>query len=65
MWAKSMNLTESPIYVVDQYTGFDGETDLYDGLHPSDSGDVKISEKFYPVIHQAVGSVIRDMYLVN
>ena len=61
-WAETMNLTQSPIFVVDQYTGFDGKTDLYDGLHPSESGDVNISDKFYPAIRLAVGSVVRDHY---
>lgn len=65
IWAKSRNLTESPIWVVDQWTGFDGEKDLFDGLHPSESGDMKISDKFYPAILQAVGSVIRDRLLVQ
>lgn len=60
-----MNLTRSPIWVVDQWIGFDGEKDLYDGIHPSESGNVKISEKFYPAILQAVGSVIRDHYLLQ
>ncbi|KEZ43272.1 putative cellulose-binding family ii protein [Scedosporium apiospermum] len=56
-WAASKNSTESPIWVVDQYTGFSGTTDLYDGLHPSESGDVKISGKFHPVIIQAIESI--------
>jgi lysophospholipase L1-like esterase len=56
-WAASLNLTTSPIWVVDQWTGFSGSSDLYDGLHPSASGDLKIADKFYPVIVQAIQSI--------
>ncbi|CAI4214070.1 unnamed protein product [Parascedosporium putredinis] len=55
-WAESRNTTESPLWLVDQYTGFSGTADLYDGLHPSESGDVKISEAFYPAMLQAIES---------
>jgi hypothetical protein len=36
-WAVSKNTTASPIWVVDQYTGFTS-SDLKDGVHPGDSG---------------------------
>lgn len=34
-WAQGLNTTESPIWVVDQYTGFSGTSDLRDGVHPN------------------------------
>lgn len=55
-WAASKNSTASPIWVVDQWTGFTSE-DLYDGIHPSASGDVKIANKFYPALVQAIESI--------
>lgn len=50
------NSTASPIWVVDQWTNFTS-ADLYDGIHPSDSGDVKIAGKFYPALVKAIESI--------
>ncbi len=52
-WAARKNLTASPIWVVDQWTNFTS-ADLYDGIHPAASGDVKIADKFYPALVQAI-----------
>ncbi|HVT90263.1 MAG TPA: NPCBM/NEW2 domain-containing protein [Tepidisphaeraceae bacterium] len=38
---------ESPITLIDQYTGFDVDNDLYDGVHPSESGEKKIAQNWY------------------
>ncbi|KAH7402256.1 SGNH hydrolase-type esterase domain-containing protein [Phaeosphaeria sp. MPI-PUGE-AT-0046c] len=48
-WAQGLNKTESPIWVVDQYTGF-STSDLRDGVHPNDAGDVKMTNVWYPAI---------------
>jgi len=37
---------ESPVIVVDQHTGFNPNNDLYDGVHPDRSGEVKMATKF-------------------
>jgi hypothetical protein len=50
------NSTASPIWVVDQWTNFTA-ADLYDGIHPSASGDVKIASKFYPALVAAIDSM--------
>jgi lysophospholipase L1-like esterase len=50
------NSTNSPIWVVDQWTNFTS-ADLYDGIHPSASGDVKIASKFYPALVEAIRSI--------
>ena len=55
-WAASKNSTTSPIWVVDQWTDY-SSADLKDGIHPSDSGDVKISNRFYPALVRAVQSI--------
>jgi hypothetical protein len=52
-WAQSKNTTQSPIWVVDQYTGFSGSSDLRDGVHPNDSGDTKMMNVWYPAIVHA------------
>ncbi|KAK3299864.1 SGNH hydrolase-type esterase domain-containing protein [Chaetomium fimeti] len=50
------NSTASPIWVVDQWTNFTS-ADLYDGIHPSASGDVKIADRFYPALVGAIQSI--------
>lgn len=52
-WATEKNSTESPIWVVDQYTGFNGGTDLRDGVHPNAAGDEKMTEVWYPALVHA------------
>ena len=52
-WATSKNTTESPIWVVDQYTGFT-TTELRDGVHPSEAGDQKMTKVWYPAIVNAI-----------
>ena len=52
-WAQGLNSTESPIWVVDQYTGFSGTSDLRDGVHPNDAGDVKMTNVWYPAVVRA------------
>lgn len=52
-WAQGLNTTESPIWVVDQYTGFSGTSDLRDGVHPNDAGDTKMMNVWYPALVNA------------
>ncbi|KAF2875573.1 SGNH hydrolase-type esterase domain-containing protein [Massariosphaeria phaeospora] len=49
-WAQGLNTTASPIWVVDQYTGFSVSGDLRDGVHPNDSGDTKMMNVWYPAL---------------
>jgi lysophospholipase L1-like esterase len=51
-WAAGLNKTESPIWVVDQYTGF-ASSDLRDGVHPNASGDQKMVNVWYPAVVKA------------
>ncbi|TRX91702.1 hypothetical protein FHL15_007484 [Xylaria flabelliformis] len=53
-WAQGLNKTESPIWVVDQYTGFNGGSDLRDGVHPNQSGDTKMANIWYPALVHAL-----------
>lgn len=59
-WAQGLNKTESPIWVVDQYTGFSGTADLRDGVHPNDAGDVKMLNVWYPAIIRAFEAAKAD-----
>jgi lysophospholipase L1-like esterase len=47
-WASGLSTSQSPIVVVDQWTGFNTATDTTDGVHPNDAGNVKICDKWYP-----------------
>ena len=55
-WAAELTTVESPIYVVDQFTGFDAMTDTYDGVHPNTTGSVKICDKWYATLSQILSS---------
>ena len=52
-WASKLNKTESPIWIVDQYTGFDGKADLRDGVHPNAAGDKKMADVWKPALIHA------------
>jgi lysophospholipase L1-like esterase len=47
-WAAGISTAASPVTVVDQWTGFSDATDTYDGVHPNDAGNQKISDRWYP-----------------
>jgi lysophospholipase L1-like esterase len=45
-WAAGESTSSSPIYVVDQWTGFDTATDTGDGVHPNLAGSQKMANKW-------------------
>ncbi len=48
-WAAGKSTAQSPIQVVDQWTGFDSVADtIGDGVHPNDAGFQKMSDRWYP-----------------
>lgn len=49
-WAAGKSTSQSPVVVVDHWTGFSTGTDTYDGVHPNDSGDQKMSDRWYPAL---------------
>ncbi|MEU8005543.1 GDSL-type esterase/lipase family protein [Catellatospora sp. NPDC049111] len=54
-WAASRTTAQSPITVVDQFTGFDTAADTSDGVHPDDSGFQKMSDRWYPALTPLLG----------
>ncbi|GAA0945048.1 cellulose binding domain-containing protein [Virgisporangium aurantiacum] len=46
-WANGLTTSQSPIVVVDQWTGFNITTDTGDGVHPNDAGFRKMAAKYY------------------
>lgn len=55
-WAAGKTTTQSPITVVDQWTGFNVTTDTGDGVHPLDSGFQKMADRWYPALAAALGT---------
>jgi hypothetical protein len=54
-WAAGKTTAQSPITVVDQWTGFNSATDSVDGVHPNDIGFQKMSDRWYPAVAAALG----------
>jgi lysophospholipase L1-like esterase len=53
-WAASKNKTESPIVVVDCWTGFDPARDTGDGVHPNNAGNQKLADAWYAPLVKAI-----------
>ncbi len=56
-WANSKSTAQSPITVVDQWTGYNDSTDTIDGVHPNSSGNAKIAAKWYSPLVTQINSV--------
>ena len=54
-WARSKTTAQSPITVVDHWTGWDPATDAIDGVHQSDAGNQKMSDHWYPALTAILG----------
>jgi lysophospholipase L1-like esterase len=64
--AARLHTPSSPIVLVDQYEGFDGEKDTYDLVHPNASGDEKMATKWKASIDVDAGPIaIGDVYESN
>jgi len=48
--AAAKTSAQSPVLLVDQYTGFNTATDTYDGTHPNDDGETKIANRWYAAL---------------
>jgi acyl-CoA thioesterase I len=42
-----INKSDSPVFLVDQFSGFNAEKDTYDGVHPNQSGEQKIADRWF------------------
>jgi len=49
---------DSPVYIVDQFDGFDASNDTFDGTHPNETGEEKMAEKWRVAINTALNSSI-------
>jgi lysophospholipase L1-like esterase len=58
-WASSLSTSQSPIIVVDQWTGFSTSSDTTDGVHPnSTTGTQKMADRWFPALTSVLGGVI-------
>lgn len=57
-WASSLTTAQSPIIVVDLWTGFDAVADNIDGVHPNSSGFRKMANRWFPTLAQVLNGVI-------
>ncbi|KAK3318975.1 SGNH hydrolase-type esterase domain-containing protein [Apodospora peruviana] len=55
-WAAGKNSTDSPVVVVDCWTGFDTAKDTQDGVHPISSGNEKLANCWYGPLVKAIQS---------
>jgi lysophospholipase L1-like esterase len=49
-WAAGITTPESPVVIVDLFTGIDQKTDMSDGTHLNISGSQKVSDRFLAVL---------------
>ncbi|HLL68143.1 MAG TPA: ricin-type beta-trefoil lectin domain protein [Micromonosporaceae bacterium] len=49
-WASGRSTAQSPITVVDQWSGFSTAADTSDGVHPNNSGTQKMADRWYPAV---------------
>lgn len=52
--AEDMHTGQSPVILVDHFSGFDPEEDTYDGVHPNESGERKMAQRWFDAIMDVV-----------
>lgn len=52
--ARSLNSPSSPVILVDQLSGFNVIQDTYDGLHPNESGEQKMSARWFQALQKTI-----------
>jgi lysophospholipase L1-like esterase len=53
-WAAGLTTGQSPITVVNLYSGFSTSSDTSDGVHPNDSGNAKIANAWFAPLSAAI-----------
>ncbi len=51
------NQSNSPVILVDQSSGFNANTDTYDGVHPNNAGEAKMAQKWFDALKNYFDSV--------
>lgn len=52
---EDMNSERSPVILVDHFSGFDAESETYDGVHPNPAGEQKMAKRWFDAIMAATG----------
>jgi lysophospholipase L1-like esterase len=64
-WAAGKSTAQSPITVVDQFTGFNDATDTGDGVHPNAAGNQKISDRWFPALSAVLSGTTAPSFAVT
>ena len=51
LYSQMANKKTSPVRAVDQFTGVNPATDMYDDIHPNDSGEKIMAKRWFDAIH--------------
>lgn len=54
MLARSINSQTSPVILVDQFSGFNVQQNTYDGLHPNESGEQKMANRWFQALEKVL-----------
>ncbi|MBT8224879.1 MAG: cellulose-binding protein [Dactylosporangium sp.] len=57
-WAATRTTSQSPITLVDHWTGWDPVADTIDGVHQSDSGNQKMAATWFTALTTALGAPV-------
>jgi hypothetical protein len=49
-FARKKTTARSPVIIVDQFTGVDPVTEMYDDIHPNTKGELKMAERWYKAL---------------
>jgi lysophospholipase L1-like esterase len=49
-FARVKMTARSPVIIVDQFTGVDPATDMYDDIHPNEKGEMIMAERWYKAL---------------
>ena len=55
--ASTKTMIQSPVALVDQFTGFNPSSETWDGVHPNDSGEVRMADKWNVVLESVLDTV--------
>lgn len=59
-YAPTKKTVTSPVYFIDNFSGFDAVKDTTDGEHPNDAGNEKMATKFFEATKSAIQAVSRS-----
>jgi len=53
-WAPAQSTSQSPVVVVDQYTGYNTANDNYDNYHPNAAGEEKMASRWFAALERVL-----------